>query len=420
MAKKLLSILLITVILTNFIYIRPVFAIVGEDKASTALMDSNTANVSEFVNSEESSDVYNEGKTSTGRSMTIVDNNQSGIVLKMMSALINTIPLTIELVLTLLTQNGIDLDSYDTSRVTDTNGVSTGANEISFSVAKTVFNKIGMFDIDFFNLDSDTYQSGSDTITIPSSIKSMKENIAKWFYVLRLMSTAVALLVLIYVGIRMALSTISSDRAKYKKMLISWFESMMILFILQYIIVFMLLLGQTLENLAINLKEQVEASGTGYSFEQVILDKMANRMFLATDNSILMTTLQLWCMMIIHVRFFLLYMKRFFMTGFLILIAPLITITYPIDKIGDGQAQAFMGWFKELLISVTIQPLHAIIYLVFAYTAGAICERAPLLALIFLMLLTSVEGIVRSIFTMRNSIIVGGLKEQDPGRKKKG
>ena len=108
------------------------------------------------------------------------------------------------------------------------------------------------------------------------------------------------------------------------------------------------------------------------------------------------------------------------MTGFLIVTAPLITITYPIDKMGDNKAQAFSIWFKELLISAFIQPLHAAIYLVLGFTAGKIMTVAPILALIMLAMMGQAESIVRQIFTMRGGgMVVSELGKEGFGKKKK-
>ena len=45
------------------------------------------------------------------------------------------------------------------------------------------------------------------------------------------------------------------------------------------------------------------------------------------------------------------------------------TVTYSIDKAGDGKAQAFGNWLSEFVMNVLVQPLHAIIYLVFSIFA---------------------------------------------------
>ena len=42
----------------------------------------------------------------------------------------------------------------------------------------------------------------------------------------------------LYVGIRMAISSVAEEKAKYKKMLVDWVVSLGLLFVLHYIMVF--------------------------------------------------------------------------------------------------------------------------------------------------------------------------------------
>ena len=105
------------------------------------------------------------------------------------------------------------------------------------------------------------------------------------------------------------------------------------------------------------------------------------------------------------------------MVGFLIIVAPFITVTYPIDKMGDNKAQAFGLWLKELMIHIFIQPIHAIIYLIFAFTAGEIATFAPIFGLLFLMAIPSAEKMVRNIFELNGSSTIEQL--QAIGKKKK-
>ena len=60
--------------------------------------------------------------------------------------------------------------------------------------------------------------------------------------IIGLIVLSILLCVLIYVGIRMAISTVASDKAAYKKMLVDWACSLALIFLLQYII----LLKQTI------------------------------------------------------------------------------------------------------------------------------------------------------------------------------
>ena len=101
-------------------------------------------------------------------------------------------------------------------------------------------------------------------------------------------------------------------------------------------------------------------------------------------------------------KFFMMYIRRTLAVAFLVIISPLISITYSIDKAGDGQAQAFQNWFKEYLINILIQPFQAMLYLVFVYSANEIAIKAPIVGIIFLFSLTRAEKIVKEIFNMRN------------------
>lgn len=73
--------------------------------------------------------------------------------------------------------------------------------------------------------------------------------------------------------------------------------------------------------------------------------------------------------------FFYTYLKRVFKLAFYTMIAPLIAFMYPIDKLGDGIAQAFNTWFKEYMFNVLVQPLHLLLYTVFIYAASELVRE---------------------------------------------
>ena len=63
------------------------------------------------------------------------------------------------------------------------------------------------------------------------------------------------------------------------------------------------------------------------------------------------------------------YFNRLLKLAFLTIIAPLVTITYSLDKMGDGKAQALNNWLKEYIYTILIQPFHCVMYLAFVNTA---------------------------------------------------
>lgn len=386
MKKKLLPMLLLVVIVFNFILCNGVYADVGESSTN------GRYGSDQYLNGEDAKKIAEEAKDDEGNTFSHESLGDSvlGMLMQSLVGAINTVPMAIQNIITLIVWEA-----------------GSGASYELFTVEKAVFNEIGLFNINVFNRDS-TYSTGIgasvEVFDQHSAILKLKEQVTGWYYSIRLLAMMINLCILIYVGIRMALSTIASEQAKYKKMLINWFESMLVLFLLNYIMYAMIYIGEAIMNIIYNIRYTMIASGSE-GFEEIILDKIYRAFASAAGMQYVLYSIFFWFLMAMQVKFFLTYIKRTFTICFLTVIAPLITVTYPIDKIGDGKAQAFENWFKEYLINIFIQPIHAIVYLIFVFTAGAIAERAIFVAMIFLMALGKVENIVRNIFGL-----TGGIK----------
>lgn len=68
--------------------------------------------------------------------------------------------------------------------------------------------------------------------------------------------------------------------------------------------------------------------------------------------------------------------------AFLTLIAPLVALSYPIDKVGDGKSQAFDMWLKEYTYNTLVQPLHCLVYTIFSVATIQVASSNPLLAIV--------------------------------------
>lgn len=96
-----------------------------------------------------------------------------------------------------------------------------------YTIEDTVFGDLDLFNADYF----------TSTSEIKSDVnKAMKEAVATWYYALSTLGVLINLLVLIYIGIKMALSTVASAIAKYKEMLKDWLVGMILIFALPYIL----------------------------------------------------------------------------------------------------------------------------------------------------------------------------------------
>ena len=87
-----------------------------------------------------------------------------------------------------------------------------------------------------------------------SSAGQLQKTVATWYKALRAIALVGLLSVLIYVGIRILISSTGQEKAKYKKMIGDWLVAICILFILQYIMVFTLEITQKITDvLSINI-----------------------------------------------------------------------------------------------------------------------------------------------------------------------
>lgn len=265
-----------------------------------------------------------------------------------------------------------------------------------FTIQDLVYNEFRLFDVNFFKIDT----SATDANNI------IKRKVAKWYTAIRNLAIVISLCVLLYVGIRMAISTVASDKAVYKQMLIDWLVGFILIFLMQYIVAiamytsegFLDMLPAQTQNL-----EDIMINGNGST--PGIHDKMAN----TKGWNFVTSCILYWMLVYYQVKFIILYLKRLFSTTLLMVISPLICAVYSIDKLKDKKAQSFKVWFKEIMVNIYIQPIHAIMYIVFIASASEIAKAAPLLAIVFLGALSRGEKIVKNIFNIRGLSSINSL-----------
>ena len=217
------------------------------------------------------------------------------------------------------------------------------------------FNQVPLLDVDFM-----------DFKPASNEVKEFRTQVATWYYVMRIIATAILLLILVYIGIRMAISTIASDKAVYQKMLTDWAASLALLYLLHYFILFVIKLNGTFIEI---LKGVGGAEEHLTNFTQYISTIALQSVSGASGFNGIVSTIVYALIVFQTLKFLVIYLKRMITVGFLIIISPLITITYSIDKIGDQKAQALNTWMKEFCYNILIQPFHCIMYLAFVDVA---------------------------------------------------
>lgn len=295
-----------------------------------------------------------------------------------------------------------------TSSIAAIGGVPSGEVILFVTPFHIFFNKFGITDINFFNISGHT-----------GIMQSFREAIAMWYYITRLIATVGLLLILIYVGIRMALSTIAAEKAAYKSMLVNWAASLALLFILHYIMMFVIGLNSVIVEALRGIAEKQNISG--------FLDFIGQLMLVAASIGI-----NSWAALILYgyiviqtMTFLILYIKRMITVAFLVIIAPLITITYSLDKMGDQKSQVLDAWMKEFIFNILIQPFHCILYMIFvSVSVQLVAENALagltnffnpnalgncLLAILCLKFIKEGEDIVKKIFGFGKASSLGSV-----------
>lgn len=276
-----------------------------------------------------------------------------------------------------------------------------GSSNMEFTIQDLLANKYDMFSIDFFGNVNETEKLTGE----------LTQQIVIWYSAIRNLAVAITLLILVYVGIRMATSTLADDKARYKSMLIAWVKGFCMMFVLLYLVLIAIALSNGIIDLIPESSENIEKTlmyGNGTIENPQDGSIMEQLSTLKGWNYVAICVLY-WVIVYYQIKFFILYFKRVLSVGFLLIISPLISITYPIDSIGDGKAQGYNNWLREMMINIFIQPLHYIVYSVFIASAGAIATTAPLLAVIFFFGLSRAEKVIKNVFGMRGAKSIHSL-----------
>lgn len=238
--------------------------------------------------------------------------------------------------------------------------------------------------------------------------------VAKWYYVLRLISIAFMLVLLLFIGVKMAISTIASEKAVYKQMLVDWVVGMILVFSIHYIMLVIFavndsvvaglepLLSETQE-----LKEEyeygLESSVTTQEMETTLYESARTRAYSlnALDG---FTGMVIYGVLVYYAwRFAIMYLIRVFNIMILTLVAPVIAASYALNKVVTGKSKIFSGWLHEYNMTVIIQLFHCIIYVSFVAMAlhfSMISLPGVIVAFILLNFMLKADKMLRALFKL--------------------
>ena len=311
---------------------------------------------------------------------------------------------------------------------------------ILVSPEKIFSNEVPLLDANIINPNSKEYTNPDSGETITTPVQAMQDTISSWYVALRNLAVVGLLSVLVYVGIRIIIASTASDKAKYKQMFTDWLIALCILFFMHYIMSFAITMVESLidsikqTNQTIEIPISVSEIQSNYNddgYEDVLnnltgpnggylTDLMGLARFRAQLNytgqgsngedvvaeggrAQMAYTIIYFVLVIYTIMFLFIYIKRMIYIIFLTMIAPLVALTYPIDKMNDGQAQAFNMWLKEYIFNLLIQPLHLLIYNILLGSTMELASQYMIYPLVVLGFLLPAEKILRKFFGFEKS-----------------
>ena len=270
----------------------------------------------------------------------------------------------------------------------------------TYSPEQIFAGKVAGLDINFINPNKYTNSDGEE---VESSAAKLQPTIASWYVAIRNLAVVGLLSILVYVGIRIIISSTASDKAKYKQMLVDWLIALCILFFMHYLMSFIITMTESVctaiardgsSNITVNVTDE----NGSHTFNTNLLG-LARFKTQYKDFGPKMAYLIMYLALVIYtVVFTWFYLKRLLMMAFLTLIAPAVALTYPIDKMNDGKAQAFDAWLKEYTFNALIQPFHLIIYYVFVTSAMDLASTNIIYMIAALAFIMPAEKILRKFF----------------------
>lgn len=273
-----------------------------------------------------------------------------------------------------------------------------------------------------------------------NSAKVLAPQISKWYVAIRNMVLVGLMVVLLYIGIRIVISSTAGEKAKYKEHIKDWLIAVILVVFMHYIMAFALTITEYITSMLNSNNEMIKfqiddedamkqifgdedysqyknSDGTydlyvnlmGYArLQQQLETRDENGNVTVNWNYIGYAVIYL-TLVIYTIMFLIIYLKRVIYMAFLTMIAPLVALTYPIDKIGDGKAQAFDMWLKEYAYNLLLQPFHLLLYTMLIGSVMDLAVNNMIYALVALGFLIPGEKLFRRFFGFEKAATTGSI-----------
>ncbi len=299
----------------------------------------------------------------------------------------------------------------------------TGVSTTSYSgqrvtVESLLFNRLPLTDANFFDYETAGGYSLVDENGNPTSwLYNIRKNLATMYVIFRNFSIAAMLLVMLYMGIRMALSNIAERKAKYSRMLVDWLVGLCIIFFIHYFMYLVLYVNNIFVDLF--MKESVTAAQAimgGDMQELTLYDAIRTKAYSWNFYDGTVGLIMYAVMVYYFIRYLFVYLKRMIAIYVLALYGSIIGLRYAIEKSsgkGRGNGGIFITWMKDYVFNVLLQTIHCMIYVTLmsiAISSAFTSAGGIIVALLTFKFMLQADGIFMKIFNIKGGLMDDTVK----------
>lgn len=297
-------------------------------------------------------------------------------------------------------------------------GTTYAVSAIDYTPVEIFAGRISALNANFFKTDQDYDKllGGEDK----SIVRSLRDVVSNWYVAIRNIAIVGLMSVLLYMGIRIVISSNSNDKAKYKQMLVDWLVALCLIFFMHYIMAFTMTVSEqiikvftndeegTINECIIRLYDSTDNNGNPQPVaERQWKSNFVNVARMKTQYDNLPAKFGYMALYFAFtgytVYFTIIYLKRLLMLAFYTMIAPAVALTYPLDKIRDGKAQAFNFWLKDYIFYALLPVLHMLLYTVFVSSALDLASQNMIYAIFAMAFIVPAEKIVKKMFHIQGN-----------------
>ncbi len=300
-----------------------------------------------------------------------------------------------------------------------------------------VFNRVAIFDVNFFNPNKFSIYG---KITNVSNGTESGNIILKLYNSFQAIAVSVFILAAVIVGIKLALSTIASEKAACKKAMTNWLIGIVVLFLMRLIIAAIFELNEIIVWKISSISDHVKFTYSVFDIVPFIGNALGNIIngiagIITGDSATKVGDNQVYGYGGMMIKFItkanggdfsssivtfviigqmitliVIYGKRLVYTMILGCMAPLVVVFDTIGKILKGSSNVLSNWFREFVTLVFSQSLHAIVVTISLVILGEFSQGANegLLGIVAIILISSLikfDKLIKQIFGLSDGML---------------